>query len=425
MMRVLWILVSCLLVIVIGGQVYRYINDRHDTREAVLTTINEDIPFEGVIIRDEKVLTYPSSDVISYSYTDGSKVSRGDIVAKVFSNQEDAAASSSLERINQQIELLRRAQNPGTTDYVQPESISRKIDDYYKQLVTDVNESDFSDFKSEKDNMMLVMNIYNIVSGISQDYNARIFELESKAAELRQQAALATAEIAAPETGYFVSSCDGYEDKLNTSMVLSLTKDDIEQIISGEDRARNNIPESAIGKMFSDYTGLIVGVIDTDSRVTEESRLSLTMDSSDTVYEVTVVSAKDAGDNKTVVVLSCDSLDEQIASSRIHSMQLIFDEYSGIKVPRSAIRFQGEEKGVYVILGENITFKKIDVIYEGSDFVLSMNTSDDEYLRMYDQILLEVVSEEDVREANEKQQVIELPGDSGESQGDTGEDSGE
>ena len=60
--------------------------------------------------------------------------------------------------------------------------------------------------------------------------------------------------------------------------------------------------------------------------------------------------------------------------------------------------FQGEQKGVYVMLGKDIIFKKIDVIYENEDedYVISRNTSDDEFLLLYDQILLEVILDKDV-----------------------------
>ena len=97
-----------------------------------------------------------------------------------------------------------------------------------------------------------------------------------------------------------------------------------------------------------------------------------------------------------IVVLDCDRVDQTLVDSRVLSAKLIFDEYQGIKVPRSALRFQGNEKGVYVILGKDVSFKKIKVIYEGDDFVLSENTSDEDYLLLYDQILLEVVSNKDV-----------------------------
>ena len=77
----------------------------------------------------------------------------------------------------------------------------------------------------------------------------------------------------------------------------------------------------------------------------------------------------------------------------------VTDLTKGLKVPRSAIRFQGDQKGVYVILGKDVTFKKINVIYEGDDYVLSENTSNEDYLLLYDQILLEVVSDEDVQQS--------------------------
>ena len=63
-------------------------------------------------------------------------------------------------------------------------------------------------------------------------------------------------------------------------------------------------------------------------------------------------------ENKVVVVLSCDRLDEALVESRVQSAKLIFDEYQGLKVPRSAIRFQGDQKGVYVILGRTLPLRR-------------------------------------------------------------------
>ncbi len=425
--KVLVSLVIGLLFIIIGGQLYRYVDDRHDTSEAVLCRINENIAFEGIVIRDETIISYSSSDIISFNYADGSKVSQGDLLAQIFATPEDASASSRLAKTEAEIEMLQRAQNPGTIDYVQPESISRRIDDNYKQLIALSNENSFGTFEEQKNNMTFVMNIFNIISGISSNYNQRIAELEDRAEWLRQRAASARDAIYASQTGYFVSCCDGYEETLGKNKALYLTRPEIEQIIAQAESRRREVPKSYIGKMFSDYSCYIVGVIDSDPRVTEDSRLKLSTDYSDTLYDVTVVSCRDEGDGKSVVVFSCDVLDSALAATRIHSMQLIFDEYNGIKVPRSAIRFQNNdgvyEKGVFVILGEDITFKKIDVIYEGGDFVLSRNTSDDDSLRLYDQILLEVVNEEDVRKAKEKsEQLRGVSGDSDESEDDSSED---
>lgn len=77
------------------------------------------------------------------------------------------------------------------------------------------------------------------------------------------------------------------------------------------------------------------------------------------------------------------------------SLDIVFENFKGIKVSREAIRFKDGQKGVYVILGNETTFKKIDVIYEGSDYVVSKYTADEDYLLLYDQILLEAVSQDD------------------------------
>ena len=51
-------------------------------------------------------------------------------------------------------------------------------------------------------------------------------------------------------------------------------------------------------------------------------------------------------------------------------------------------------KGVYALKGEQEEFKKIDVIYEGSDYVLSAEHPDDsDYLSLYDDILIEGVDQ--------------------------------
>lgn len=411
--RFLILLVGALLVTIIGGQIIRYINDRHDTQEAVLCTINEDIAFEGIIIRDETGLDYRGDGVISYIYPDGSKVSKGDIVAKIFSSEDEAGAEKKLEKLNDEIELLHRAQSPGTTDYVQPESISRKIDEHYKQMIACANSGNYSELAEARNDMLLVLNIYNIISGVTANYDARIAELENQAGYQQALADRVKDNIYADDTGYFVSYCDGYESQLSTAKAGSLTQKDIEKIISEADSVRQTVPSTAIGKLFYDYTCMIVGVIDTDSRVTQDAALKLTLDSSDKVYDVKVASVKNADEEgKSVVVLSCESLDEYMVMQRVQSMQLIFDEYSGIMVPRSAIRFQGEQKGVYVILGENITFKKIDVIYNGDDFVVSSNTAEEDHLLLYDQILLEAVSEEDVQTVSDTGQP-EVSSDSG------------
>lgn len=387
-------LVAVLLMTTIGTQVYHIVYDRHETDEAVLVSINEDISFQGVVVRDEKVLTYDGGGVLDYLYSDGSKISVNSTIAQVYSSEDAISAKREIEKYEAEIENLERAQNPGTTNYVQSETLKSKIDSSYKELIYSSVKKDYSSMSDAKSNLSLVMNIYDIVTKTEKDYDKRIAQLNAKISDLKSKASNPTREINASQAGYFVSYADGYENKLTLDSIDKLTENDIYEIVNSQQKA----PENAIGKMFDDYSCKIVAVVDKDKRITEGSYVDMTLSNSKNVYSVLVDSVKEceSDENKVIIVLSCDRLDEALVSSRVLSAEIIFDEYTGIKVPRSAIRFQGEQKGVYVILGKEITFKKINVIYEGSDYVLSENTSDEEYLLLYDQILLEVVSSDDV-----------------------------
>ena len=133
-------------------------------------------------------------------------------------------------------------------------------------------------------------------------------------------------------------------------------------------------------------------VIDNDERVAPGMYLNAMLSASKETYKVYVESVKDAGDGQSIIILSCDSLDTALVSERVQRIELVFEDYTGLKVPREAIHFNAQkEKGVYVILGQDVQFKKIDIVYEGDDYVLSKNSSDEDYLLLYDQILLEAV----------------------------------
>lgn len=396
--KILAALVSVLLITTICSQIYYFVHDKHDTEEAVLASVNEDITFKGVVLRNEKVITYNGGGILDYEYDDGSKISVNSTIAEVYSSEEAIAAKDKIVLIDEKIGELERAQNPGTTNYVESESLKSRIDSKYNELLNSIYEKDYPELEDVRSELTLLMNIYNIVTNMETSYDGKISELKAEKKQLEDIAASPDDVIKADETGYFVSYADGYESMLSADKADSLTDKDIEKVLKGDAEP----PENAIGKMFDSYSCKIAGIVDNDSRIAEGGSLSLMLNTSKNVYDVTVESVKVFGDDeeKMLVVLDCDRLDKNLVESRILSAKLIFDEYQGIRVPRSAIRFQGDQKGVYVILGKDISFKKINVIYEGSDYVLSENTSDEDCLLLYDQILLEVVSNKDVSDSS-------------------------
>ncbi|NLT08401.1 MAG: hypothetical protein GXY08_02735, partial [Ruminococcus sp.] len=211
--------------------------------------------------------------------------------------------------------------------------------------------------------------------------------------------------IVSPKSAYFVSYCDGYEGELSSKTLDKLTIARISEI--NDNRSAN---EYVVGKLVDGYSWYLAGVVDNSRKEYKVgNRVKIRLASSADVFDTEIYDIRDEGDpSQSIIILSGSQFSYDLVQHRSENIELIRGEYKGLKVPREAIRFKassgeeeaetsgGEEtgetseKGVYIRKGEQILFKKIDVIYEGSDYVLSkIYDEDDSYLALYDDILLE------------------------------------
>lgn len=393
--KVLGVALSVFILIMVGSQIAFKINDSHDTEEAVLYTVNENITFKGMFLRDERVIKYNNTTggVVNYLYNDGLKISENSDIARIYSNEDQIYYRNRLSRLRNILSDLRRAQSPGTTNYVQAETLKNNIEGFYHNVASLIQQKDYSSVSSESDDLLYTMNIYNIVTGNNENFKPAINQIKTEINELKAKIEDPIDSIKVNSSGYFVKSVDGYEASVSYDDVENMSTDELQKLFD----IKPIVPENAVGKLLKTYEWKFLGIIKNTNKFLINDGLSIRFNSSNKIYGVTVDSIKPIdGTEKSIVILSCNELDEAVLDSRFDNAELIFDEYTGIKIPREAIRFQGEQKGAYVMLGQQITFKKIDVIYEGDDYVLSKNTSDDSYLLLYDQILLEGVSADEV-----------------------------
>ncbi len=393
--KVMGVALSVFILIMVGSQIAFMINDSHNTEEAVLYTVNENISFKGMFLRDERIIKYNNTTdgVVNYLYNDGLKVSESSDIAKVYSNEDQIYYRNRLSRLKKVLSDLRRAQRPGTTNYVQAEALRSNIENSYLSVTNMIQKKDYSSILSESDDMLYTMNIYNIVTGRVDNFKPTLKQLKSEIKEFKAQIEAPIGSVKSSSAGYFVKSVDGYEASVSYDDIENMSTDELKKLLDIEPE----IPENAVGKLLKSYEWKFLGIIENTNKFLINDGLSIRFNSSNKVYDVTVDSIKPIdGTDTSVIILSCNEIDEAVLNSRFDNAELIFDEYTGIKLPREAIRFQGNQKGAYVMQGQDITFKKVDVIYEGDDYVLSRNTSDDNYLLLYDKILLEGVSADEV-----------------------------
>ncbi|MBR0141717.1 MAG: hypothetical protein IJM19_05680, partial [Ruminococcus sp.] len=169
--------------------------------------------------------------------------------------------------------------------------------------------------------------------------------------------------------------------------------------------------KTVVGKLIDGYHWYLAGVIDNSRHsynVGED--VQLRFESSADTFDAKITEIWDEGDaSQSIIIAECSQFNYDLVQHRAENAEIIKGVYSGLKIPREAIRFtnmqeveedeDGNEvvsvtnyKGVYIQKGEQIVFKKIDVIYEGGSYVLSAVHDDDPlYLALYDDIMIEGV----------------------------------
>lgn len=387
--RILVFFLSLFILITVFSQISMQFGDDYVTETAVIYSSAEKVAFQGVYVRSETVINSRTGGVLSYTCPDGSKVANGSVVAYTYGSDSDILVNQQIESLREEAELLESAQNPGITDAVEPSFIAKWIDEQYQTITFLIAENDLDALAEERKKLQKLMDIYQIVINEETDYNEAIDRVNADIAELEKRQKQPSGTVTADKAGYFIGYTDGFENKLSPDTISSLSADDIRKIISESRKEKNS---GAVGKIVDGYEWKMVGIVDpkaTDFRVGSEVtvKFASTPDTVTAVIDDLIESDKP---NESIIVLSCDELTFSLVQRRAERVEMILNDYKGIKVPRDAIRFnKANEKGVYILLGQKIAFKKVDPIYECDEYLLSQITSDSSYVSVYDDVITE------------------------------------
>lgn len=391
--------------------VYNFRNQESVTESAIMTEASSSTTLRGVFIRDEQIITYGGGGVISYGVPDGGRLGKGSIIAEIYSSDDQIKIKREISDLEKELTLLSKMQNPGTIESVQPANLSSDIEKSYRNLVYNSDNGSFNEIENDRDDFLVLLSTYQIVTNESIDLLTRTNDINNRISELTAASAAPNEVITSDRSAYFVSYCDGYEETLTKDCIDSLT---IEQL-NETDNKREKF-DNVIGKLVDGYSWYIAGVVDNSKKIYNlGDQIKLKFEYSADTFDAEIVQLKDDGDpSQTIIVASCEQFTYDLVQHRCANVELIEGTYKGLKVPREAIRFVPIEekevdeetgitttvtknyKGVYVREGEQVSFRKIDVIYEGTDFVLSdVHKDDSSYLALYDDIMLEGVDSDE------------------------------
>ncbi|MBE6800732.1 MAG: hypothetical protein E7529_05965 [Ruminococcaceae bacterium] len=374
--------------------IYHLVNQSNTeikTEFALKETVYKTIDAECFVIRDEKFIRNDAVGTSVSFVIDGERVARGDTVSVVFNSSEDAASYLKAQELKKNIEHYEELSGQANFQPLNISSLTKKINSELTDYLDSVDTRDFNDAISYVEMFRDSVTGKQIATGKALDFSKKLVQLNEELSSLNSSS-LEFTEIKTENAGYFISGSDGYEKTLSFDEIDDLTVKSLKKAIKSKPQ---KIASDIVGRTVSSFKWYIACVIDTDKTVdiSDDKKIYLNFpESGIEKLPVKVHKIGDRTDKETVVIFSCDEMNENLSDFRIEKIEIITDEYAGFKISNSAIRTVDGEQGVYIVRGNLMGFRKIKVVYTTDDYSIVSNPENDSgYIKLYDKVVTEGV----------------------------------
>ncbi len=327
---------------------------------------------KGYIFRDETVLYSEYTGVADYLKADGSKVSIGEELAKVYEQGSDTAKRL-LSYYDDRIEILEQSVNASASLSELP-SVNDDIDDAYYSLAKLLATGESGEIGAQSDKLLLALNRHSILTDERSPVADTLTRMSAQRSAILAGGGESVLEVS-EDSGYFYSYVDGFEDKFTTAAADNLTLESYKELMGTGLSENTAALKTAYGKLADSSEwrfvmrmgGVQSGYFEAGKKYTlkfvENGNTLIPMELG-TVIE-------DDGYGGKILVFFADRLPSGFVFDRCQSVSIEVSSVAGIYVPRAAVHRKGGEYYVYVLKGSVVKMRKLDVIYEGSDYFLS------------------------------------------------------
>ena len=394
--------IAVALVIYFGFYVAKVFSEPYTTALAYTYTSNDSAEAVGILVRQETVLP-AQTGIVDVTRSEGEKVGVGQSVAQVYRDSQAQNNQADLEALADQIQLLEYSSDGGGVDS------AAKLDENILQAVTALHAaSGVGDYNQLEDQARTLKSTvlkrgYVYGNGLgAEELSQKLNDLKSQYAALKQQTSSSTSSVRAPQSGVFSTLVDGYETAVTPQTVLQLTPSSLSALLAGQGKEAGG----GMGKLITSTRWYFAAALPVSvaERLKEGSTATLRFSGDfDQDIDMRVDQVGQAEGDKSVAVFSTDRYLSQTTLLRQQTAELIFNSWSGLRIPKQALRMekstytdketgqevQNNRLGVYALLGGRAEFKTVEVVTEGDDYYVVRSTTDEsDALRAGDEVIV-------------------------------------
>ena len=380
-------LVAVGLMIYVGYHMVSNFTSDVETQPAYVDTFNESVTSDAYILRNEKVLYSYTTGVVNYLVSNGAKVAVGDAVADIYRSGGDGLRER-IDEIDKRIETLERVE--ANAKYLSV-SDAVKIDAQIAELLLSVRRetenNSLSSAVSLSDELLSEMNRRVLVTGEVESFADEIADLRAEREAAISELTDVAETIKSEHSAYYFYDVDGYEDAFSFDSIDSLSLSDVKAMTEA-------MPEKSTGKeagkIVYDYVWYIAVPTDISSAsyFTEGKSYSVEFGADGAELSMQLHSVlTEEGNESACLIFSSSVMPSGFEYTRMQPVTINVRKYEGYRVPLSAVRiveYDGVSvEGVYILYGNTVYFRRIDIILSQDGYVLCRSKTEKEEEEAY------------------------------------------
>lgn len=350
-----------------------FLSEDIETIISGVTTESDSVSGTGYVFREEILFTSGTAGAVDYFVADGEKIGVGQQIANVYGvslSSDGILAKRMLFLTDKQISLLEKSVISGAevTDLA---SLRKDAGDTYYKILNLISERDTSELAVQTENMMVTMNKMNVLTDGTSSVTKSLDALRAQ-----RESYLVGEHM--PQTshksGYFYYTPDGFESRFKPSALEDMTANEFYSLVHYYENTEPKIDSAVYGKLAETTVWYFAMPLSQKraAALVDGNDYRLTFkENNNTTLTMTLEKRIEANSRKeSILIFKCNRLPDNFILDRCQNAEIEISSMDGIYVPLSAMKRVNGVRGVYVLRGSVVHFRKVDIIYNGADYCL-------------------------------------------------------
>lgn len=348
---------------------------------------------DACLFRDETLLTTEKRGIVNELAVSGQKVGKNVPLAEVWygpAAEEQEAVQAELDAINRMLTVLEDSLDSSVTLSAM-DTYRQKASDLALNIRYEIQNGNWSATESLGFELLTYANRVLAVAGNRTEMELLRTQLRERRASLLYGDAQTLSNTASSGYFYGYRQVDGYEQLFTVEALRGLTTQNFESYATMEPQLSEGF---AVGKMVYDYDWYLAVRFSADASeyltVGESYSVAFPEDGeAELRMECTALLTDEAGQGTVAVLYSCEH-PQDFSYLRRQNVQINLGETEGYYVPSTALYDEDGQECVYVLEGNTVERRRIEVIYRGDGYVIATKqpADDTDYLQLNEMLLL-------------------------------------